>query len=499
MVEDGQAIFHFAGSAGAHYSLADEHGRCVLQMWSDERNVVRRVTQAEKKAGRLRLWVLRFGQMKPTLLELCPRNESGSPSSRKLERAHYQRLLARLAARDFPGWRLASLTAAADLEDSFGPAYVRGLLKLGRRYFAVVGVAGEESQATVDGSVAVAILWLEHCRQRVGEKGLVEGVAVYVPAGRAAAVQLRLSYLNRDAACWRLFAVDEVSEATQEVECLPVVNFKTHLVRCADESVTRARFRRSLEAMRQIAPRAETVALSAAEVSFRIDGLEFARAEASATTDFRVGERIVFGAAPAEYELNPQTEPLLRELVRQLTENRTQRQRLHPFYRMASERWLESVVRRELGRLDERLDPAWVYEQVPAFSSSDRAMIDLLGLTRDGRLAVIELKADEDLHMAMQGLDYWARVRWHHRRGEFRQYGYFAGRELSPLDPILLLAAPSLHVHTATDALLRHFSPEIDWRLIALDEHWRDGIRVVWRKGPEGARETSPRQVETGA
>jgi len=487
MVEDGKAIFYFSGATGAHYSLSDEHGRCVLQVWSDERNVVRRVTRVERKSGRLRLWVLRFGQMKPTLMELCPQNESRSPSTRKAERARYQSLLGRLAARDFPGWQLNRLTAAADLEYSFGPAYVRGLMKLGRRYFALLGVAAEESQATVDGSVSVAILWLDYCRQRVGDKGLVEGVALYLPTGRAAAAQLRLSYLDRDAAHWRLLEVDEDTESTREVECVPAANFQTRLVRCADEKAACARFQKSLEAMKQIAPRAEVVVLSTAEISFRIEGLEFARAEAAADTGFRVAERIIFGAAPAEYELNPQTEPLLRELVRQLTENRTQRQRLHPFYRMASESWLESVVRRELGRLDERLDPAWVYEQVPAFSSGDRAMIDLLGITRDGRLAVIELKADEDLHLAMQGLDYWARVRWHHRRNEFRQFGYFAGRELSPLDPILLLAAPALHVHTATDTLLRHLSPEIDWRLIALDEHWRDGLRVIWRKGPTDA------------
>ena len=44
------------------------------------------------------------------------------------------------------------------------------------------------------------------------------------------------------------------------------------------------------------------------------------------------------------------------------------------------------------------------------------------------------------------------------------------------------MAAPSLHVHPTTDCLLRHFSPEIEWKLLGLDEHWRRGIRVVFRK-----------------
>ena len=64
--------------------------------------------------------------------------------------------------------------------------------------------------------------------------------------------------------------------------------------------------------------------------------------------------------------------------------------------------------------IDAHLDAAHVYTQVPAFAASDRGMLDLLSVDQDGRLAVIELKADEDLHLALQGLDYWMRVRWHH-------------------------------------------------------------------------------------
>jgi hypothetical protein len=58
-------------------------------------------------------------------------------------------------------------------------------------------------------------------------------------------------------------------------------------------------------------------------------------------------------------------------------------------------------------------------------------MIDVLTVTREGRLAVLELKADEDIHLSLQGLDYWSRVTWHHARGEFQRFGYFpAGIEL---------------------------------------------------------------------
>jgi hypothetical protein len=126
-----------------------------------------------------------------------------------------------------------------------------------------------------------------------------------------------------------------------------------------------------------------------------------------------------------------------------------------------------------------------LYSQVPAFSASDRAMIEVLTITRDGRLAVVELKADEDIHLPLQGLDDWARVAWHHARGEFQRFGYFPGRELCADKPLLFLVAPALHVHPATDTLLQYISPEIDWALLGIDERWRERVRVVFRKRAE--------------
>jgi len=102
-----------------------------------------------------------------------------------------------------------------------------------------------------------------------------------------------------------------------------------------------------------------------------------------------------------------------------------------------------------------------------------------------GRLAVVELKADEDIHLPLQGLDYWARVEWHNARGEFPRFGYFGGTELSAEKPLLFLVAPALHVHPATDTLLRYFSPEIEWQFVGIDERWREGIKVVFRKRRE--------------
>jgi hypothetical protein len=128
-------------------------------------------------------------------------------------------------------------------------------------------------------------------------------------------------------------------------------------------------------------------------------------------------------------------------------------------------------------------------------------MIDLLAATRDGQLAVIELKADEDIHLPLQGLDYWSRVKWHHDREEFHRFGYFVSHEgkplpLSPAAPLLMLAAPALRIHPATDTILRYFSPEVDWSLIAVDERWREEVKVVFRKrGSQSPRSAVDRVI----
>ena len=196
--------------------------------------------------------------------------------------------------------------------------------------------------------------------------------------------------------------------------------------------------------------------------------------------------RFSSASAPAEYVLDESTEALFRELVQGILEQR------HPggsptnlFFRLAPERWLETLITREVRVIDERLDGRFVYSQVPAFAASDRAMLDVLTCTLDGRLAILELKANEDIHLPLQGLDYWARVRWHQQHGEFARNGYFAGRELSSAPPLLFLVAPALRVHPASDVLLRYLSPRIEWTLVQMDERWRNGVRVVNKKHPK--------------
>jgi hypothetical protein len=107
---------------------------------------------------------------------------------------------------------------------------------------------------------------------------------------------------------------------------------------------------------------------------------------------------------------------------------------------------------------------------------------DLLGVTRHGRLVVIELKASEDIQMPFQAVDYWLRVRRHQREGDFQRYGYFGGLEIDPRPPLVWLVAPAFRFHSAMEILLKYLSPEIQVTRIGLNENWRRGIKVMLRQ-----------------
>src|SRR5258708_39039404 len=68
VIEDGMVSFDLGT---AKYAISYDHGKCVLHLWSEERNAVRRVVNAETKNGTLKLSVQKFGQARPLRMEIC--------------------------------------------------------------------------------------------------------------------------------------------------------------------------------------------------------------------------------------------------------------------------------------------------------------------------------------------------------------------------------------------------------------------------------------------
>jgi hypothetical protein len=498
VLEDGHILFDMRN---ARYSVSESHGRCLFELWSEERNLVRTVVGIEARAQCLRVMTRRMGASKPQALELVPASDRRTPSARDTARRTYQRVLERALTRAFIGVKVDGLSSAMDLEHSFGPAYVRGRLLKGTAADAVIGVSGEESASVVDGILTLGILWLDHCRQHGDGRRHFGGLKVVVPAGTERTTAERMAWLNRGSADFQLFTLDERSEELVPVEFRDTGNLQSRLVHAFSAAAAIERCRAGLDRLLALTPPGakdciEIHPRSATDVGLLLYGLEFARVHHGvAAHSFTHENEVTFGAGANETPLTDENETMARELFARLFESRhAAGSHANALFRLQPERWLEARLRAGIDDLLPGLRGDMLYSQVPALSSSDRGMLDLLTLDRNGRLAVIELKADEDLHLPMQALDYWIRVRalnddrqpTPHSAGRpvsaFERQGYFPGAEVSPMPPRLLLAAPALRIHPANEPVLRYLSPQIEWELIALNEHWRQDLKVVFRK-----------------
>lgn len=501
LLEDGRVLFDMRT---ARCSVEESHGRCLLQLWSEERNLVRTVVEVKRRAQSMRLVTRKMGASRPQFLELVPSSERRSPTTRDSARRNYQRLLERALARQFIGCKVDGLRTAMDLEHSFGPAYVRGRLLKGTSADAVIGVSSAESVPVIDGVLTLGILWLEYCRQHADARRHFGGLKVVVPAGAWRPTAERMAWLNHTAANFELFTLDERSEELASVDFRDTGNFDSHLVHAFSPAATIERCQAGIDRILALVPhtardRVEVRPRSATEVGLLLHGLEFASVRhGAATHSFAREDEVTFGAGPSETPLTADNEELCRDLLRRLFLSRhADGTRTDPLFRMAPERWLESRLRLTLPEILPDLRADHIYSQVPALTTGDRGMLDLLALDRDARLVVIELKANEDLQLPLQALDYWMRVRALNadrkpvakhapRSGEsfsaFTRSGYFPGVEISALPPRMILAGPALRIHPANEPVLRYLSPEIDWDLLGLTEHWRHELKIVFRK-----------------
>src|SRR6266567_631594 len=197
VLEDGRVVFDMRT---ARYSVTESHGRCLLQLWSEERNVMRTVVDLQLRAQCLRIVTRRMGAPKPQIFELVPTSDRRTPTARDSARRNYQKLLERLLAREFRGSKVDGMRSAMDLEHSFGPAYARGRLLKGTAADAVIGVGAAESGATIDGVLTLGILWLDHCRERTEARRHFGGLKVIVPGGAWRTTAERMAWLNHGAA-----------------------------------------------------------------------------------------------------------------------------------------------------------------------------------------------------------------------------------------------------------------------------------------------------------
>jgi hypothetical protein len=232
-----------------------------------------------------------------------------------------------------------------------------------------------------------------------------------------------------------------------------------------------------------LAPDAIDVVRARHGETLRFHGLSFARVR-----NLMRRERAWFGVGRApRLLLEDDNLPRFSKLLDELRAHRHAAavDHRHALYVSAPEAWLESLLRRDITRLDPglRLAPLHAQFRTPSRDGAGAGArpVDLLALRRDGRLVVIELKVSEDAALPLQGADYWQRIEAHRRRGDITRARLFGDAPVADEPPLLYLVAPFLRFHRHFNTLARMLSPAIELYRFDLNEDWRNGVRIVRR------------------
>ena len=453
--------------AAGNFELDERAGVLRLQAWDDRRNLVRRVIGIEQESrAKLVLRIERFGKRTGTLSLADPNLAAGQHLTLRGARLEFRELFRRFLRRQYPNYKLMELTTEADLEHSLSPAYPRALLRQGASAWAAIGASPDPFHA--DGVLTFGLIWLDYLRRR--EPNLtVHGLILYLPAGGEKNTCLRLLFFDSDVAQYAAFAYTE-DGIEEPIDPNDFGNLDTRLEPCRRRIPTQAD---GLLAEIGELSGVDMVERADGELSLAVHGVEFARTAGDALLFGIDGKRTAKAGNVAE----------IRRLASELTRLRSPApvDVQNPLYLRNPEAWLESQVRNRIEAIDATLRPSPIYGQVPAFAAAGRGVIDLLAVDRYGRLAILELKASQDVHLPLQALDYWMRVKWHLDRGEFSAAGYFPGIELRRDPPRLLLVAPAIEIHPTNECIFRFIAPGIEIEQLGVGIEWRKELKLMFR------------------
>jgi hypothetical protein len=432
---------------------------------------------AYRDRDRFGIFVRKPGGRETTTLEF---RELHAPAAvgRAAGRTDFRRQLTTLLEREYRGWKFERVGNRSDRQHSFSAWYTRGRATQGRSAWAFLGLSEEEGTAAADCALAFGLIWLDGLRSQADRVAITQ-LKLFLPPAAVSVIAHRAAYLNPRTLNVQIYEWRVGQPSATLVDLKDYGNVETRLAARRQAELLKESHSSLLhDTLGGLGAGIEIVPDSTgAFSSLRVAGLEVARIEG------QVAPRIYFGLEGNVRRLDESCHDEFREFLLEVRRIRCagSPDPQHEFYRLQSERWLESLLFQDITRIDPALSPEHVYPQVPAFSGTDRGVIDLLTTTRRGRLAVVELKVQEEINLPLQGLDYWLRVNWLQKRKQFQEFGYFHDCELSPAAPLLYLVSPAFRFHSTTEKLLSYFDPKIEVILIGINDSWRKEIKVLFR------------------
>jgi hypothetical protein len=451
------------------YALEIRSGRLSIEIWDEARSVSRRILSIERHAsGVLDCVIHKFGG-KPSRLTFLDLDRPQTEHRKRMgERQNFAEQFRRMVQRQFPGWEIESLSSALDLQHSFSSIFPRAKVTRGSHILAAMACADTQDEAAL---LTFALIWhhyLQSHRRAQGQTSL----CLFLPETAGNLTAQRLCWLTGGSLNARLFRFNAHGSAG-EVDADDLGNLETRLASHYVPARLPAETEALMNELKSLDGIGCTPELEGA-ISIRSRGLEFARLE---NGRILLGIETKIALLPSRFsEVTNFAVQLSQLSAAQQSAAASAPKTTPPSY---AERWFESVVRGHMELIEPDLLPHPIHGQVLTFAGGDRDLIDLLAVSAGGRLAVLELKVAEDMHLPLQALDYWMRVAWHLKRDELRHL--FPGKMLESKAPKLLLVAPAMTFHSSNADLVRYFSPEIEVERVGVNSDWGKSLRVVLR------------------
>jgi len=456
-------------------------GRLVLTCWTEKGSRSWRILGWFWDGQTLSLQASRRMGAELPLIELVPHASAKALAATiKAVRQVRSHKIAELSAASQPETRIERCALSPGIRPGQPGRYARILLRRKQLRIAVTGSVVTTHPATVDALLSSALLWFQRTSERI-KPPFIEQLWLIVSAETLKPLFYRLALLRPSLAqVIKVFTVDDgLNELTQHKCPERRELWKRRLARFPPvpaANVTPGVLRIVAEA-----PEAIDVVHARHGETLRYFGLPFARVRSLLGT-----EKVWFGIDGTNRRvLDESSRDAWQNLMQDLQTYRAPQafDHRHAFYRNAAEAWLESLLRKDITKLDPGLIIAPLHAQFRTARGGKLGIrpIDLLALRQDGRLVVIELKVSEDREHVLQGADYWRRVEAHRRRGHLAKARLFGDRKIRDESPLVYLVAPTLRVHPSFMTLARCIANDIEIYRFDINEDWRSGVRVMRR------------------
>jgi hypothetical protein len=461
--------------------VAAARGRLIISCWTEQGTRSWRVLGWSCDGESLSLQTSRRAGAERNLIELIPR-AAASAIAATVRAARQTRCdrIAQIACNVVGGFKIERSALSPGIRRGQPGRFARILLRHRHMRVAVTASVLSSHAGQVDAFLSSALLWFKRTADRARPPYIQQLWLIIEEHLTRPALQRIALFRENLKEVISIFAVDENLTELKPINCPERHElFRRRLPRFPPVPLTDLSDA-ALKIVAEAPGEIDVVHMRHGE-TLRYLGLPFARVRSVLGA-----ERVWFGVEGSRRViLDSNTAADWHTLMTDLRLHRAAEapDHRHALYRAASEAWLESILRRDISRLDPGLIIAPLHAQFRTARGGPSAVrpIDLLALRQDGRLVVIELKVFEDREHVLQGADYWQRVEAHRRRGQISKAKLFGNRRISDESPLVYLVAPTLRFHPSFSTLARCISNEVEIYRFDINEDWRARVRVMRR------------------